>query len=968
MGGNTQNSHDALMDGLLGDFLDESTGLLQQLNNDLLRLDELIKASVEPLAASQHLDLLNEMFRAAHSLKGLSGMMRIDNINGLTHKVENIFDAARNGTLLLNSEVVDLVFQAIDRLEAMVCLLSAPNGEAVEYTDVQAGIAQLLENAGVARPAVSQPVDIHSLAAEASQAIDSNSNQESKGGPQTPPTDDSLARLVDDQDIPEKYIAIFVDESEQTLEELSELLLAGGAPEAVEPLLTVCHRLKGSAASIGLHRVAHVAHRMEDLLQDLRSRKRAVEGTLTDAMLANVDALRAFVTGLKNGAPNDVLEDPFQLLHLVVHELQAAYLPSCPTPHKSSCPTNWNDIRQKSPLGKSGFVGCVELEPKLDLASLKASLLVEKLHHLGEVFYCWPTPEELEHCTAVEELVFGVATECDDRALRSALTIQGVIAITLEPLGDTSAPASNASNETSTSLAAVQESESVAAEIGKAAAEPTKPAAAASTGGPATGKAKPTETLRVDIDRLDQLMSLAGQLVINKARFSQIGSQLKDLSNFKSSLHCVTAASNSAERISSALQDAGQSIHTLDIDGLRTLTAKLCDDLQQLQRELAETAKVRGAVNELSEAVHQLGRVSDGIQTTVMDTRMVPIGPLFTRFKRVVRDLSRDNHKQIELKICGEGTELDKRMIDELGDPLIHLIRNSADHGIETPEQRVAAGKPAQGTITLNAFHRGNRIVIQIVDDGRGLDAERIRHKAVSKGLISDAEAERLSPQQLHQLIWKPGFSTAERITEVSGRGMGMDIVLSKIEQLSGSVDLVSEPGNGTRFEIKLPLTMAIVPSLLTIVDDEVFAIPVETIVEIVQLPKDAMPTVQGTTTARVRDRITSVVELQELFAWRNASERPTVDRAVTTLVVVGNDDNELALTVDDLLGEQDVVIKSLEENFQNVDGIAGASILGDGRVSLILDVPALLTMARQLNGATCSGTNQLELPSTATT
>lgn len=951
MVGNSQSRHDALMDGLLGDFLDESTGLLQQLNNDLLRLDELIKAAAEPPAATQHLDLLNEMFRAAHSLKGLSGMMRVDNVNSLTHKVENIFDAARNGTLLLTTEVVDLVFQAIDRLEGMIALLSDSSRTEVEYADVLSGIEQLLLNAGALRPAVGPPVDIHALAAEVNQASNSVTDDTyAKASPD--PVDDSLAKLTDDEDIPEKYIAIFIDESEQTLEELSELLLAGSSIEALGPLLTVCHRLKGSAASIGLHRVAHVAHRMEDLLQDLRSRQHAVEGQLTDALLANVDALRTFVAGLKSGTPNDVLEQPFQMLHVAVCKLQAK-IPTRESLQSTSIDLSvWTDIRQHAPLGKSGFVGNVALDPKLDLAPLKASLLLEKMHHLGEVFHCQPSAEELDTCTTVEELKFGIATDCSEAVVRSGLMIQGVVEINLQPLSEVVEAVPSPTAPSASPITAVSKTPATVPVAPKA--EPnapdtdglsaTQPAATSSA-----AKAKPTETLRVDIDRLDQLMSLAGQLVINKARFLQIGSQLKELSSFKSSLHCVSAANNTAERIAAALHESADSSQSLDTDSLRSLTVKLCNDLQQLQKELSEITKVRGAVNELNEAVHQLGRVSDGIQTTVMDTRMVPIGPLFTRFKRVVRDLSRDNHKQIELKICGENTELDKRMIDELGDPLIHLIRNSADHGIESPEERVAAGKPALGTITLNAFHRGNRIVIQIADDGRGLNADRIRTKALSKGLITEAEAERMSSHQIYQLIWKPGLSTAERITEVSGRGMGMDIVLSKIEQLNGSIDLTSEPGVGTRFEIKLPLTMAIVPSLLTVVDGEVFAIPVETIVEIVQLPPEAMPTVQGKLTARVRERIISVVALSDLFSWRGTRDQSSACHTAGTLVVVGHDGNELALAVDDLLGEQDVVIKSLEENFQNVEGIAGASILGDGRVSLILDVSALLSMAQQV-------------------
>jgi len=365
---------------------------------------------------------------------------------------------------------------------------------------------------------------------------------------------------------------------------------------------------------------------------------------------------------------------------------------------------------------------------------------------------------------------------------------------------------------------------------------------------------------------------------------------------------------------------------------------------------------VRGSVADLFEAVHHLDRVTDGIHRGVMDTRMVPIGPLFSRFKRVVRDITRSNGKLIRLVIQGEKTELDKRMIDELGDPLIHMVRNSADHGIELPEERRAAGKPPEGTITLDAFHRGNCIVIQVSDDGKGLDAGRILKKAVERGLVNPDDAERLTPPQIFNLVWEPGLSTAEKVTEVSGRGMGMDIVKSKIDELSGTIELDSAPGRGTTITVKLPLTLAILPSLMVDVDGEVFAMPMESVVEIVSLSARDLTTVHGQWTARVRGRVISLVRLDELLAW-HGGKRPGESREgeETTVVVVGERGCELGLAVTRVLGEQDVVIKSVAENYRNVAGIAGASILGDGRVSLILDVAALVDVAshKNLAGAT---------------
>jgi two-component system chemotaxis sensor kinase CheA len=324
---------------------------------------------------------------------------------------------------------------------------------------------------------------------------------------------------------------------------------------------------------------------------------------------------------------------------------------------------------------------------------------------------------------------------------------------------------------------------------------------------------------------------------------------------------------------------------------------------------------------------------------------MVPIGPLFTRFKRVVRDITRVNGKSVRLIISGEKTELDKRMIDELGDPLIHMVRNSVDHGIELPEERQAKGKPCEGTVTLDAFHRGNSIFIQVTDDGKGLDPDKILRKALEKGLVTEADAEKMSPHQIFQLIWEPGLSTAEKVTEVSGRGMGMDIVKSKIEDINGTVDLDSTPGQGTRLTIKLPLTLAILPSLMVEVESDIFALPMESVVEIVRVGRRDLTTIQGLWTARIRGRVISLVSLGEVFSW-NRPTRPLSFDGETTLVVVGEAGQEIGLAVDRVLGEEDVVIKSMAENYQNVAGIAGASILGDGRVSLILDTSALIDLS----------------------
>ena len=481
------------------------------------------------------------------------------------------------------------------------------------------------------------------------------------------------------------------------------------------------------------------------------------------------------------------------------------------------------------------------------------------------------------------------------------------------------------------------------------------------------GKAKVAETIRVESDRLDHLMNLAGELVITKARFVAIARDLDEL--FRgSNAHALT--SDTRERLESltrgleGLAEIKNGSTAGPLDRWSVHVRQLRDNFRTIQDELDLIREARERLKSLAETIHSLGRVSDGLQKGVLDTRMVPIGPLFERFRRVIRDLSLSSDKEVTLQINGEKTELDKRMIDELSDPLIHMVRNSVDHGLESPGEREAIGKPRAGTVSLTASHRGNSIVITVSDDGRGIDCERIRHKIVAKGLVSKAEAHELADRELIAFIWHPGLSTAEAITDISGRGVGMDIVKSRIENLSGTVDVRSTPGHGTTFTIRLPLTLAIMSSLLVRIYDEIYAIPLDHIDEIVEVRPGQLYHVQGRPAIEIRKKIVALVGLGDIFHWggkvhpssRNgtkpsylngqpADEHPDKQ----TVVVVQNGETTIGLLVDQLIGMQEVVLKSLEKNFRAIPGLSGASILGDGRVSLILDLDAVLDMvARQ--------------------
>jgi two-component system chemotaxis sensor kinase CheA len=337
-------------------------------------------------------------------------------------------------------------------------------------------------------------------------------------------------------------------------------------------------------------------------------------------------------------------------------------------------------------------------------------------------------------------------------------------------------------------------------------------------------------------------------------------------------------------------------------------------------------------------STQNLGRIAGELQEGVMKIRMVPISQIFDRFPRVIRDLQKDLGKKIQLIIEGKDTELDKTVVDDLMDPLMHCIRNSADHGIEQPDVRVAAGKPEQGTVLLKAANEGNMIVIDIVDDGAGIDVQKVRQKAIDKGLVSPNKV--FTDQEAHQFIFLPGFSTAAKISNVSGRGVGLDVVKTTIEKLNGTITVTSEKGKGSKFSIRLPLTLAIIQGLLVRVGKETYSIPIASVVESVRVKKEEINTIDNYEVLNVRNEVISVLRLSRLFNIPTAG-----DGEYCFVVIVGSHDKKIGVMVDALIGEEDVVIKPLRDQFTQSPGIAGASILGDGSVSLIIDVTQLLEL-----------------------
>ncbi len=1037
------SAHDGFLRDLQGNFINESSQLLDRITENLAFLDHWIRGLDEQPPQHCETELLNDMFRAVHSIKGLSTMVGLGDINRLTEKLESIIGAARAGTVEMTPETVEVLFDALSVLTGHIDQVRGPHSQRFDDSQILERIERLLPSATV-QPGGSQPATATASPNAVPPCESSKPHAEEY---------DPLEGVADDVEIASKFLPIFIDEAGQVVDQLTETLLEleiRPRPELVERLLVLSHRLKGSAASLGLNRCAKLAHEMEDVLQALQETEATPTCPVVEALLHCGDALRMFVTGLRYGRRDDAL------FSTALRELQSSFSqgttgsldehqcdPSPPlTPiappeersfssdhaadselsqdtdaasnaitgasrsdlsakldeHAQEACGDWTEpIVALLPPGLSAVAGRAWFPADLPLPGLKASLILERLGSLGKVFYSRPTVDELDRANELECFDFGLLTPASAQTIGSRLKLGGVTKVELVPITreaetspgadapgaastgapptsspsagvpmDAAAVASPPEEATSSSEAVFNDSpdeipsttvhqpepppvETVACETSVPGAAPLQNVASnedctasAATVPAAVRTSKPVETLRVEINRLDQLMNLAGQLAIQTARIGQLSQSLrgrlggKRRTSLRSVREMLKRLIETAQRQRAPGGTAGDQAH---------YARRLQSELQDVEAELETLFAVRQLAGELHDAIHQLDRVSGSIQQNVMETRMVPIGPLFNRFRRVVRDLTRITGKQIRLEIRGEKTKLDKRMIDELSDPLLHLVRNCSDHGIEPPSERIRAGKPAEGIISFNAYHRGNSIVIEVKDDGHGINVERIRAKVAQRGLASLTEVQQFTPQQLWQYTWEPGFSTAAEITEISGRGIGMDIVRAKVEELSGTVSIESQEGRGTTFTIRLPLTLAIVPCLLIEIEGQPFALPMEWVQEIVARSPGQMMTIHGQWATLVRERVVAAVELHDLFDQSGTSQRnhtPEVQQDAL-LVLLGESGNELGLRVDRLLGEADVVVQSLAVNYRPVPGISGTSILGDGRVALILDVNALV-------------------------
>ncbi|RDV84779.1 chemotaxis protein CheA [Ammonifex thiophilus] len=658
----------------------------------------------------------------------------------------------------------------------------------------------------------------------------------------------------------QETLSVFLDELEEKIQVISDNLLVlereGGDAQALQEIFRAAHTVKGSSAIMGFEDMSNLTHEMENLLDLLRRGELEVTPQVVDTLFEALDVLKAL---------RDCILDPSREapeIGPVVAKLRG-FREARPLTSPASRPAGGTKaglteaeeatIYEAQIRGFQAYHIKVTVAEDCQMKGVRAFLVFRTLEPLGEIIKATPPVEELEEGEYERsfELIF-LTKEDPGRLRHLLLTVSEIVEVEVTPVTLEQRPAEHRE------VAATREEK--------------RPAAASPTG------LAPTKTVRVDVQKLDELMNLVGELVINRTRLDRIVEIFE-------------------QRYGS-------------------------DDLVEV----------------LEEVSNHLGQLTNELQEQIMKARMLPVGQLFNRFPRMVRDLAHKLGKEINFVVEGKETELDRNVIEVIGDPLIHLLRNAVDHGIEPPEEREALGKPRVGTIRLKAYHQENHIVIEVEDDGRGIDAERVRQKAVSLGLVDPETASRLTEEELYNFIFQPGFSTASQVTDLSGRGVGMDVVRKQIEQINGTVEVSSRPGQGTKFSIKLPLTLAIIRALMVSVEGQTYAFPLTSVLETLKVSREEVRRVKDMEVVPVRGSVLPLFSLAELFGGQPRS----IPHLYVVVVNLGGG-KRAGLVVDELLGEQEIVIKSLGEYLGRIPGIAGATILGDGRVALILDVRGLV-------------------------
>lgn len=820
---------------LLKDFFAEAEQQVEQLESNILVIEG------DP---SNH-EAIDEIFRAAHTLKGGSATVEMTEITHFTHTVEDVLDEVRSDRVKVDENIVDILLSSIDVIKAM--LEARQNGSV--YEEDTSAIVSKLQAYIPQKDAKGKPI----APAAAPQAAPKPAPAPEPAAPQAAaPAAEASSGVV----LPEL--------SEDEYNELKQTL------EGNQKLWCIAVRF------------------------DESNPMNSVGGIQVFA------ALKAIGNVLKTNPDFDALyEDQFYewVYYYVATDAEGSVIEDTAFLSDVTLVTDAHQINDKN------FKGGAAAAPQ---AAAQPAAPVQQA----------PQPVQAAPAAPSSAAPSGEISAAQNDLLNDILNDN-----VLKPEPKAAAPAASAAPSPAANAPADKAAEKKAE---------AKPAASG-----AAHAAQQGSILRVDSRRIDYLLNLVSEAVITKASFNQLAAQ----------------TSNELTHFQSLQTEYKEKLHSL-FDHLTDYMEKVKDGenpaevKKEILQEYGDLSSVfesyemesKGITGRFRSTTQSLGTIASELQEGVMKIRMVPINQIFSRFPRVVRDLQRDLNKKIDLVIEGEDTELDKSVVEDLLDPIMHCVRNSVDHGIEMPDVRKAAGKPETGTVLLKASNEGNQIVIEIKDDGAGVDVDKVKAKAIEKGLIHPDKV--ITEQEAFQLIMMPGFSTAAKISNISGRGVGLDVVKTMINNLKGTITVNSAKGKGTSFVIKLPLTLAIIQGLLVRVGTEVYSIPIANVIESQCINIKDINHIDNYEVMNVRNEVITVLRLARLFGMPEAEQKDEC-----YIVIVGNQDKKIGVMVDALVGEEDVVIKPLKDQFTNSPGIAGASILGDGSVSLIIDVGALLDL-----------------------
>ncbi len=693
-----------------------------------------------------------------------------------------------------------------------------------------------------------------------------------------------------------QYLEIFLDETTEHLQNLNtQILTLEQEPEnmdTINEIFRAAHSLKGMAGTMGYKRMQTLTHDMENVFSEVRNGNIKVKANMIDLLFQCLDALEEYTNNIRETGDEGTNENE-PLIKLLNEELGKKDEKPAGEPKKEEKAPEGGDkrkwlnikldstdvmvITEAQKQGNFVYGATVYVQESCLLKAARAFLVFKAVEEVGEIIVSSPSAQDIEDERF--ELDFSLIVISDkpvDKLIAAISNVSEIAEVLAEPIDLAKMPGS----EEGKSAAPEQKKEEQKAVPAKAAAAAAAPAADKKTGVAKQAGGKPivNRTVRVDIEKLDVLMNLVSELIIAK--------------------NSLVAASNAQKSASDKAQ------------------------------------------NNVNEQIEYLESVTTSLHESVMKVRMVPIESVVSKFPRMIRDLTKKLDKKMELYMSGEETELDRTVVDEIGDPLMHLLRNSADHGIESAEVRAERGKPEVGSIWLDAYQDGNNVVIEVRDDGNGIDTEAVKNKAISRGTITPEQAAGMSEKEIIDLLFLPSFSTSEKVTDVSGRGVGLDVVKSKIEALSGEVEVKSVLGVGSTWIIRLPLTLAIIQALMVVIGGEKYAISLGSIQTIEDIPTDEIRLIQNKEVIHLRGNVIPLIRMDkelDTVSTKGPDENMTI-------LIVKKGDKLAGLVVDELLGQQEIVIKSMGKYIDNKCRlISGATILGDGEVALILDTNVLL-------------------------